>query len=37
MNSDIPEEFYLLGNQYKNKVIHIGVKQSYMPDDMLIV
>ncbi len=29
--------FYSLGNQYKNKVIHIGAKHSYMPEDMLMV
>lgn len=29
--------FYILGNQYKNKVIHIGVKDSFDVNDPLIV
>ena len=29
--------FYLLGNQYKSKVIHVGAKTSYLPDDTLLL
>ncbi len=29
--------FYILGNNYKTKVEHIGVKPSYMHDDILII
>ena len=29
--------FYLLGNHYQNKVIHVGAKQTYAPDDALIL
>lgn len=29
--------FYILGNQYKNKVIHIGVKASFDVNDPLII
>lgn len=29
--------FYMLGNHYKNKVRHIGVKPSYSIDDALII
>ena len=29
--------FYTLGNQYAGKVIHIGAKQSYLPNDVLIL
>ena len=29
--------FYYLGNQYENKVEHIGVKPSFKLDDVLIL
>ena len=29
--------FYILGNKYKNKVIHIGVKPSFDVNDPLII
>ena len=29
--------FYLLGNHYQNRVIQIGAKQAYAPDDVLLV
>lgn len=29
--------FYFLGNNYKNKVIHIGAKKSFNVEDTLIV
>ncbi len=29
--------FYLLGNNYKNKIQHFGVKAGYDPNDTLIV
>ena len=29
--------FYILGNKYKNKVIHIGAKPSFDVDDPLII
>lgn len=29
--------FYYLGNQYAKKIEHFGCKQTYMPDDPLIV
>lgn len=29
--------FYILGNQYKNKIIHIGVKASYDVNEPLII
>ena len=29
--------FYILGNKYKNKVIHIGAKPSYDVNDPLII
>ena len=29
--------FYLLGNHYKNKVIHIGAKQTYTPEEPLMI
>lgn len=29
--------FYMLGNQARNKVEHIGAKPTYMPDDVLIL
>lgn len=28
--------FYVLGNNYKDKIEHFGIKVSYMPDDLLI-
>ena len=36
-----PEEdslrFYLLGNRYENKVIHVGAKQTYAPEETLMI
>ena len=29
--------FYLLGNHYKNKVIHVGAKQTYAPEEPLMI
>ena len=29
--------FYLLGNHYENKVIHMGAKQTYTPEEPLII
>ncbi len=29
--------FYMLGNHYEKKVIHIGTKVSYDPNDLLLV
>ena len=29
--------FYLLGNRYENKVIHIGAKQTYLPEEPLMI
>lgn len=29
--------FYYLGNHYENKVEHFGCKNTYMPDDTLIL
>lgn len=29
--------FYILGNQYKNKVIHIGIKASFDVNEPLII
>lgn len=29
--------FYILGNQYKNKIIHIGIKASYDVNEPLII
>lgn len=29
--------FYYLGNNYKNKVMHIGIKESFNVEDMLII
>ena len=29
--------FYRLGNQYKSKIEHYGVKASYIPDDVLML
>lgn len=28
---------YNLGNQYRNRIEHIGAKQAYDPDDILII
>lgn len=28
--------FYILGNNYKNKIEHYGVKSTYLPDDNMI-
>ncbi len=29
--------FYLLGNNYQNKVIHVGAKQTYQPEEPLLI
>ncbi len=29
--------FYNLGNHYENKIEHFGVKESYLPEDTLIL
>lgn len=29
--------FYSLGNKYHNRVEHVGVKDTYMPDDILLI
>ena len=29
--------FYYLGNRYENKIEHFGCKETYMPDDPMIV
>lgn len=29
--------FYNLGNNYKEKIEHYGAKQTYMPDDVIIL
>ena len=29
--------FYLLGNHYENKVIHVGAKQTYAPEEPLMI
>lgn len=29
--------FYFLGNNYKNKIVHIGAKESFNVEDVLIV
>ena len=29
--------FYQLGNHYRNKVEHIGAKQSYSPEEVLMI
>jgi len=29
--------FYYLGNNYKDKIEHFGAKQTYLPDDELII
>lgn len=29
--------FYYLGNRYENKLEHFGCKQTYLPDDTLII
>jgi len=29
--------FYYLGNSYKNKIEHFGVKVAYMPEEPLII
>ena len=29
--------FYLLGNHYENKVIHMGAKQTYTPEEPLMI
>ena len=29
--------FYLLGNHYENKVVHVGVKQTYAPEEPLMI
>ena len=29
--------FYLLGNRYENKVIHVGAKQTYAPEETLMI
>ena len=29
--------FYYLGNKYENKIEHFGCKETYMPDDPMIV
>lgn len=29
--------FYYLGNSYKNKIEHFGCKETYMPEDPLIL
>ncbi len=29
--------FYLLGNRYENKVIHVGAKQTYAPEESLLI
>ena len=29
--------FYLLGNHYENKIVHIGAKQTYTPEEPLMI
>lgn len=29
--------FYVLGNNYKSKVEHVGAKPAYLPDDILLI
>ena len=29
--------FYLLGNHYENKVVHVGAKQTYAPEEPLMI
>lgn len=29
--------FYYLGNNYENKIEHFGCKETYMPDDPMII
>jgi CRISPR-associated protein Cas2 len=29
--------FYYLGNNYENKIEHFGCKDTYMPDDPMII
>ena len=29
--------FYYLGNKYENKIEHFGCKETYMPDDPMII
>lgn len=29
--------FYYLGNKYENKIEHFGSKQTYLPDDPMII
>ena len=29
--------FYLLGNHYENKVVHVGAKQTYGPEEPLMI
>ena len=29
--------FYILGNHYQNKVVHVGAKPTCLPDDTLIL
>ena len=29
--------FYNLGNNYSNRIVHIGAKETYKPDDTLII
>lgn len=29
--------FYLLGNSYQSKVIHVGAKQTYAPEETLLI
>ena len=29
--------FYLLGNNYQNKVLHVGAKQAYQPEETLLI
>ena len=29
--------FYYLGNNYENKIEHFGYKETYMPDDPIII
>ena len=29
--------FYMLGNNYDSKVVHVGAKQTYMPEETLMI
>ena len=29
--------FYYLGNKYENKIEHFGCKQTYLPDDVMMI